>query len=72
MNIPSFSVLKDELNQRWLDYLEKNHQANSPSEINGLTNYNVDHAYIKGSEVAAALRFINYANHFELPDMIID
>ena len=72
VNIPSFSVLKDELNQRWLDYLEKNHQSKSDSAVNGLNNYNVDHAYIKGSEIAAALRFINYANHFELPDMIID
>ncbi len=72
VNIPSFSVLKDELNQRWLNYLERNHQSTSDTDVNGLTNYNVDHAYIKGSEVAAALRFINYANHFELPDMIID
>ena len=72
VNIPSFNVLKDELNQRWLDYLKKNHQSTSDSDVNGLTNYNVDHAYIKGLEVAAALRFINYANHFELPDMIVD
>jgi hypothetical protein len=71
VNIPSFNVLKDELNQRWINYLEKNHQS-SAQNIDGLTNYNVDHAYIKASEVAAALRFINYANHFELPDMILD
>lgn len=70
VNIPSFGVLKDELNQRWQNYLEKNH--NLPSAVNDLANYNVDHAYIKASEVAAALRFINYANHFELPDMILD
>lgn len=71
VNIPSFNVLKDELNQRWINYLEKNHQS-PEHNADGLTNYNVDHAYIKASEVAAALRFINYANHFELPDMILD
>ena len=72
VNIPSFSVLRDELNQRWQNYLERNHHSASEQDINGLSNYNVDHAYIKALEVAAALRFINYANHFELPDMILD
>jgi hypothetical protein len=73
VNIPSFAVLKDELNQRWLNYLEKNYPfVTEQKEFQELTNYDVDHAYLKASEVAAALRFINYANHFELPDMIID
>ncbi|MGF1539603.1 MAG: hypothetical protein ACFCU5_04000 [Pleurocapsa sp.] len=69
VNIPSFSVLKDELNQRWQNYLDRNHPS---ANIDGLSSYNVDHAYITYAEVAAALRFINYANHFELPDMILD
>jgi predicted phosphoribosyltransferase len=72
VNIPSFGVLKDELNQRWQNYLEKNHHSTDNSDLNALSNYNVDCAYLKASEVAAALRFMNYANHFELPDMIID
>lgn len=71
VNIPSFGVLKDELNQRWQNNLEKNYQSGT-DEINNLANYDVDHAYINSSEVAAALRYINYANHFELPDMILD
>jgi hypothetical protein len=72
VNIPSFSVLKDELNQRWHDYLDKNNHAPSTPNSNDLNTYNVEHSYLKASEVAAALRFINYANHFELPDMILD
>ncbi len=72
VNIPSFGVLKDELNQRWQNYLEKNHHSATEQDTNGLADYNVDHAYIKAAEVASALRFINYANHFELPDMILD
>ncbi len=71
VNIPSYGVLKDELNQRWLNYLDKNHSI-SEENVANLANYNVDHAYIKAAEVASALRFINYANHFELPDMIVD
>jgi hypothetical protein len=72
VNIPSFGVLKDELNQRWQNYLEKDRDSIESSALHELSNYNVDCAYLKASEVAAALRFMNYANHFELPDMIVD
>jgi hypothetical protein len=73
VNIPSFYVLKNELNQRWNSHLERHYQDLKQDKVfTELSNYNVDDSYLKASEVAAALRFINYANHFELPEMIVD
>jgi Tubulin like len=73
VNIPSFQVLKNEMNQRWQSHLERHYHDLQQDKVFGeLSNYHVEDSYLKASEVAAALRFINYANHFELPEMIID
>ena len=73
VEVNNFNTLKDELNSKWQNYLGKNSQEllNNPYSRD-LTDYRVESTYMLASEVASALRFINYANRFELPDIILD
>jgi hypothetical protein len=68
INIPNFDGLVNELNARWLAYVSKN--SGDPKLKEKLLGHKVESAYLKPSEVASALRFINYTNHLEQPEIV--
>lgn len=76
VHVPSFKSLSRDYDRKWTRYVEKNYK-NFDDFKRQLLKHKVKNVFLKDTEIAAALRYLNYAYHsrkfetegFDLDDM---
>ena len=70
VNIPNFDSVSAEYDRKWLSFVERH--CREPKRKRALMGHSVQNTLITSREVAAALRYINYANHLVRAEPILD
>jgi hypothetical protein len=70
INIPNFENTSSEYNRKWAKYVEAN--CKEPNRRKALLSHRVEDALMNSEEMAAALRYLNYAYHLAKPESFTD
>jgi hypothetical protein len=70
INIPNFEHTSTEYNRKWAKYVERN--CKEPNRRKALLSHRVEDSLMNHSEMAAALRYLNYAYHLTKPEAFTD
>jgi len=70
VSVANFAARSAEYDRKWTRFVERH--CKEPRRKKALLSQRVENMLINHSEVAAALRYLNYANHLVKPEPIID
>jgi hypothetical protein len=70
VNVANFDSRSAEYDRKWAKFVEQH--CKEPRRKKALLQHRVEDVLVNASEVAAALRYLNYANHLTKPESIVD